>query len=265
MRIVIAGMAKSGTTALFFRIKNSLSGRIVCCFEPKKYDNVRNPQVDHVLLKVLVEKFINPKSLKEFDKKIFITRDIRDQLVSDLLYSTYHFLYDKPIGHIKECFELLKKKESSPSSVPILTLFEHLLGMSADAVIKRVHFLFRASTGFLKNSHDFFMFRYEDLAADNIAPLASYLGFQLSTNDNVDPEFKRVQRTKGSGSWKSWFTPEDILFLRESANEYLEFFDYENEAWEPYHGQGIPPEHCSLYVQNVINERRAEKGYDLFP
>lgn len=38
MKIVIFGLAKSGTTALFYKIKNSLPPDTVCLFEPRSFD-----------------------------------------------------------------------------------------------------------------------------------------------------------------------------------------------------------------------------------
>jgi len=37
MKLVIFGLSKSGTTALFYRLKDSLRGGTVCLFEPQAF------------------------------------------------------------------------------------------------------------------------------------------------------------------------------------------------------------------------------------
>jgi hypothetical protein len=91
MKIVIAGLGKSGTTALFSKLKQAMPPETYCLFEPLRYEA---PAVDptHVLTKVLIphEKMVDFDSFSEFDRKIMIVRDPRDILVSRVLYDIYN-------------------------------------------------------------------------------------------------------------------------------------------------------------------------------
>ena len=40
-RIIVVGTGKSGTTALYFRIKNSLSKKHIGIFEPERFEDIQ--------------------------------------------------------------------------------------------------------------------------------------------------------------------------------------------------------------------------------
>jgi hypothetical protein len=94
LKILIIGQPKTGTSALFFKIKNSFPGESKCLFEPQPeeiaaIDVISHPQEIPVLAKVLL---LNDgrqwhEYIRRFEKTIFLTRDPRDRLVSALLYS----------------------------------------------------------------------------------------------------------------------------------------------------------------------------------
>ena len=96
MKIVIAGLPKSGTTALFYKIKNSLPRNAKGLFEPFKY--IPNPEDEKfdLVAKILFW----PNRLEAdydswgcFDKKIMIIRDPRDRYISEFLYIVRHSKY----------------------------------------------------------------------------------------------------------------------------------------------------------------------------
>jgi hypothetical protein len=57
-----------------------------------------------------------------------------------------------------------------------------------------------------------FLFRYEDYVDSNFSRINDYLGLNLERVENV-PQ-KRVVRSKSYGSWKDWFTQEDVRHYR---------------------------------------------------
>ena len=99
MKIVIYWLAKSGTMALFYKLKNSLPPDLICLFEPRSFapsvlkqrgfrallGRRREPDV---LAKVLPFRPAAPAdvdSFSAFDKQILLVRDPRDRLISRLL------------------------------------------------------------------------------------------------------------------------------------------------------------------------------------
>lgn len=87
MKILIAGQAKSGTTALFYALKQTLPRKYTCLFEPRGYAAANRDEC--VLAKVLINPSVKVEDFETFNKKILIVRDPRDNLVSRLLYAIY--------------------------------------------------------------------------------------------------------------------------------------------------------------------------------
>jgi hypothetical protein len=91
MKIVVAGLGKTGTTALFCKLKQAMPPDTLCLFEPRGYRAPSN-HVAHILAKDLFgyDKTINVASFQSFDKRILMVRDPRDTLVSRVLYDIYN-------------------------------------------------------------------------------------------------------------------------------------------------------------------------------
>ncbi len=86
MKLVIAGLGKSSTTALFYKLLEIFENPPLTLFEPGEY--LAEPGNRHVLAKVLIDPpgKVNFTSFAGFDRKIHIVRDPRDNLISRLLY-----------------------------------------------------------------------------------------------------------------------------------------------------------------------------------
>jgi len=266
IKIVVTGWPKSGTTALFYLIKTSMPPSTVTYFEPQSYDPQKEPRESPILVKYLLPDKpgdpLNPDTAFEhFDKKIFIARDRRDQFISGLLYrAAYQHFFDKSEDMIKEFVCMLEKKESDPSSMSVISLYEFAFRGSGGSPAARIKGGGRCSIDFCKNHKDYFAFKYEDLVDGQLEKLENHLGFSLAVDINVDPTVQRVVRTRQYGNWRNWFTVEDVHFFRPLVKEYFEYFGYDQNDWEISFSPKIPPEHCSLYVKRVLDEKRSEVG-----
>lgn len=73
-RILVVGNGKSGTTALYFRIKKSLQGNVSESFEPGRFDDIGKHAVQdsHMIVKTLLplEADFLERINFYFDKKI---------------------------------------------------------------------------------------------------------------------------------------------------------------------------------------------------
>lgn len=267
VRVLIAGSGKSGTTGLFFRIKNSLPAETMSSFEPMGIEPFAGglakgvPLIAKVLLP-LDERFFN--QLKQsFNKKILIVRDPRDVVVSALLYTTAHdFVWKRPPSEIAACIELLREKEADPNGIPALRLFRALWDDFDHDSFSRYAAAVLDSVVAVAEGKDFFVLKYEDFIQGKLSPLGHYLGLQLVPCDDIDEGFQRVIRTKGSGSWKHWFLDEDIEYFRPLLTPFMERFGYPLN-WTPQQHRVIKPEHGSGYLLRVLNERRL--AHDLEP
>jgi len=88
MRVCVAGMGKSGTTALVYAIRAAMPADTVLLFEPRTFVPVTAP---NVAAKVLLHtKHPMPYPFyRQFERLVLIVRDPRDVLVSRLLYRAY--------------------------------------------------------------------------------------------------------------------------------------------------------------------------------
>ncbi len=258
-KIVIAGAGKSGTTALYFKVKNSMPRLCRGTIEVKKYQPRIFDNFIGVVAKIFCnfdEKYID--TYNGFDKKILLVRDPRDIAISTLLYGGgYHWIHDKSNKIILEWINLIIKKEKQPNSVSVRELGKYLVN---DKGVNMFLYLLRGmisnTVDFREKYKDYFIVKYEDLITGEISHLEDFLGFKLVKENEVDSKFSRVVRSKSSGSWRNWFTEEDIVFFKPLLMKYLQKYDYNTTDWEINPRPTILPENASRYVLRILNERR---------
>jgi hypothetical protein len=131
-KILIAGLPKSGTTALFYKIKHSLASDVVCLFEPDKFAPERPISVHRtVLAKVVITPWLDIDSFCGFEKKILIVRDPRDTLVSMLLYVIRDTGIPFDARKSRAFVQVLRRKERDSSSVTVLEIAQLLQELSS--------------------------------------------------------------------------------------------------------------------------------------
>lgn len=263
-RILVVGNGKSGTTALYFRIKKSLQGNISESFEPGCFDDIEKHAVPdrHMIVKILLPlkaDFLE-RSNNFFNKKILIIRDPRDIIISTLLYTgAYEICWKRTPEQIHECMDILRRKEADPSSISAIELLKHLRDENDYKGV--AEFIAHHVSAAVRLAHDpsFFIFKYEDLIADKLSSLEEYLKFSLTSDTSVDRGYSRVVRSKTSGSWKDWFLEEDMVFFRPLFEKYIEEFDYDPD-WTSNVERRILPRDSSEYFERIVNERRTLEG-----
>ncbi len=279
MRVVIYGLARSGTTALFYKIKNALPRDAVCLFETRAFDPraaksrplarlLRGGREPDVLAKILPFRpsgAADAASFNGFDKQILLVRDPRDRLISRTLYVAYHSTFCHRDAALAAFLELLKEKEADPRAVSlreVLKTFARLNGdefsfddWAADYARHSV----RAPLDFHDCRPGLFVCKYEEMVGGRLRALEAYLGLKLGDDAALPAEHRRVARTKSSGNWRDWLTPEDVEFLRPLLGPYLERY-YGEAGWELNARPDIPAEFGSGYVLRIVNERRAAEG-----
>lgn len=258
MKIVIVGLGKSGTTALFYRIKNSKNFETL--FEPNSLKKIQALEgCEDVLVKNLILNHLDfslQEAFDAYDKKIHIVRDPRDNLISRLLYkASFVSLYNRAPEEIKEFFKLLEQKAFAKSRVSVKRLFDYL-DTDFDTMFAR----FDDILAF--DDQNFFILHYEDFVDDSIRELEEYLGFALVKEFEVGKEFSRVTRSKASGSWRLWFTPEDVEFFKPKLEPFMRAFHYDMQDWTLHSNSTIPKEHAQEYFLRVLNEKREQEGLE---
>jgi hypothetical protein len=278
VKIVIYGLSRSGTSALFYKVRNSLPPGTISLFEPASYGLrdqlkerlralLRGRLMPDVLAKVLP---CDPTPVRigdfdDFDRQVLIVRDPRDRLVSDLLYRSYHASFGCADEDAMHLLKLLRRKEAEPLSVPLLRLIEAVEArQSGAASLPRWISAYREQTVTLPLAfHDrrpgLSIFRYEQMVDGQFGTLEGLLGLALGGSATVPPSLQRVVRTKGYGNWRHWFTPCDLEVLRPVIQPFLDRY-YPAADWDLAPSPQLDPAFGSDYVKRLIDEQRTSSG-----
>ena len=262
MRVVIFGLGKTGTTALFFKLKQAMAADTLCLFEPRTFAPPSG-QTGEILAKVLIgyNRNVDPSGFLGFDRTLFLTRDPRDTLISRVLYD----IYNEPAicadeAKVDAFVNLLRRKEEDPAGTPLRDIIELFDRMALRAVLPRATRDAGVALDFQRQHRHLFNYRYEDLVRADYRPIEPYLGFTVNGETATVPaDFARVVRTKQAGNWQHWLTAADVDVFRPWFSPYLDYNGYSDDwtlASEPH----IPREHCSGYVMRLVNERRGTSG-----
>jgi hypothetical protein len=266
--MVVFGQYRTGTTALFYRIKNSLSGEVRTLFEVVDYAEEPDDARRDVLAKVILRTPETPdprgatryERFMGFDKQLYLVRDPRDWLVSGLLFAIQQEprVYNDAAA-LGRIVALLSQKERDPRSISLLKILDAILlspsRNSLDSVtawMRRQHEWLAAFEDGLRGHY---RITYEDLVDGKLRGLEAYLGFALTGSDDVTAEHDHVPRTKRYGNWRDWFLEEDVAHFRRVFEAYLHRHGYPEE-WRLNTAPVIRPEHCTQYVARVVEKRR---------
>jgi hypothetical protein len=282
VKILLFGIAKSGTTALFYKIKNSLPPDTICLLEPRSFDaatvdaaKAMRPRLARwfgrrepgVLAKIIpFQKWVpvDFSSFSSFEKQVMIVRDPRDRLISYLLFSrVWRSSLCQLEGELSTFLELLRRKEATPRSVTVRHIIAALdqLKVSGDSAgpAGYQHTFISEPLDFHAEHGGVFLYRYEDMIDGKFAALEDYLGLKLGEPVIAEPALNRVARTRGYGGWRDWFTPEDVDFFRPVMQPFLDRY-YPDADWELNAQPSIRPEHASAFVERTVNGKRAAEG-----
>lgn len=249
-RILITGIGKSGSTALFYSILKALPENTVQLFEP---ETSKKALPDEIMPPALVKSFIPfSENFSSFEKKILLVRDPRDNLISLLLYKPYNIIgkffpgeKEKAISLVRAFIEQVEKKEKGLEGIPVKQLAE-MLDISPEKRMALVREYF--------DKHpDCHVFRYEDYIDGKMENLENFLGLDLENGAGIPSNFERVARSKKYGNWRNWFTPEDVEFYRPMMKSYMDRFGYADE-WELASQPEMDPEIGSRYTVKILKE-----------
>ncbi len=271
-KVIVLGLAKSGTTGLWSVLVKSYPRRYLQFFEgqylPSRYNKYfgqtnseQNPR--DVVSKQIIGPDFNFTDLASFDKIIWMVRDPRDRLISYLLYRHYDYRYDSD-EFVREQLDLLRLKERDPDALAMIDLEARLL-LPRPTLESAFFWNDHQKSNFLRTlieEERAFIFKYEDFVNQEYSGLENFLGIKMSGNAKVPMQFQRVIRSKTHGFWNHWFTQKDVSNYIGLFRPFLEQYGYKDE-WALAEEKKIDPEHCSRYVRTIINERRQLDGLHL--
>lgn len=250
MRILVAGQAKTGTSALWTAIRDTVPAGYRCEFEPRNYQG----QHDKIVLKLLVG-VCNFSAVLDFDKRILIVRDPRDTLVSRLMYAAYdaRHVHRRPES-ARAWLDIVARKQADPRSISVREMFETLERLARGPYIN----VLLANYGMVSDwcADGWHVVRYERFVAGDWRGLEDYLGFRLRWNGRVWGYADRVTRRKQPGAWRHWFTEDDVRYWQPLFARYMERWDY-GDDWKLAKRPKIARAHSTDYVRRLLRERGA--------
>jgi hypothetical protein len=270
MKILIVGLPRSGTSALYFKIKEALPENAWCLYEPPRFDPSDRRAAADVLAKILISQSadFDYASFANFDKRILIVRDPRDHLVSRLLYracSDPKFRQDD--ANVARFIDTIRDKEANPRSISILGLLDRYNSLNGEVrasprtgskAVPRSWAIgsYSMALDFHRRHEGLLTYKYEDLVAGNLLAIERYLGIGLPGGEAaVTAEYDHVVRTKGANDWVNWFTEEDVAFFRPHFAAYMRTYGYPDD-WTLAAEPRIRPEHGSQFVRRSVALRR---------
>jgi len=261
MKILVAGLSKTGTTALYSLISNALPDQYHRLFEPRSFINIDS---NNVLCKVLLGPRLDIPSFDSFEKRITIVRDMRDRVISVLLYQQFHASYLKDLHSVKRVQDVLVQKETDPHSVSLLSILDVIGEVSNDPSLpqrffERIEIAIRNFDTYFNLYNKSLIFPYENLIKHNFESIKHYLDLDLPEKIVMPDTYKRVVRTKSDGNWRNWFTQMDIDFMQSWISPWLTRNGYDGKDWELNEKPIINPNHCSLYFARLVKEANNRK------
>ena len=256
---LVLGMAKTGTTALFYGIKKKLPESSFFLFEPNTPQQWRSLASRHsvTLTKSLLSSYLAADiDSGFFGKKVALVRDPRDQLLSRLLYWAAQL--SKRRENLREpVLAAIVQKEIDPYGTPFIELMNRIAAMDSvheffpeDPTEEFCHRLRNAVDTFPALSRSFLL-KYEHMIDGNIQKLRKYLDLNIDLAMEVPHELKRVERSKGYGEWERWFLPSDLGILMPLFKDYMDAFGY-MEGQPAELGSPINPLTSSEFIRKSL-------------
>lgn len=257
MKVVIAGSAKTGTTALFHIILAAMPPGTRELFEPPPYAPAGET---HALAKVIIRPDTQEviASFAGFDKHVHIVRDPRDTVISRVLYSIYHRpdIWGDP-ARAESFVALLRRKERDPRAVSIQQIVQHRDNLPEPSTDSGL-FQFGTGLAFFREHPEYFRVSYEAMVAGELGPLSKYLGLALHGGKMTDSiALRRVARSRGAGNWRSWFTAADVAALRPIIQPVLTAYGCDDD-WTLDPEPRIEPAASSQYIDGLIMQARRD-------
>jgi hypothetical protein len=275
MKVLILGLAKSGTTALAYKIHKALGPDAELNFEPGKTTGAEDLSLHEKITgssqSLVTKNLIFPTTetrwddifanSERYDRAIWIVRDPRDIIISNFFYHWFQ-------GHktteekFRTALQRTRRKEADPGGTPFIDLVAGTMTENREQLgaWQRSWYgiLADAAPGIRRHMH---VLRYEDFVDAHFDALNSYLGLDLWGATEVPDEHQRVVRTRAYDNWRRWFTDEDVAFFKPILSQFLHTMGYDKDDWGLTQVENLPAEEGSRYMEKLYNSRpRARPG-----
>lgn len=258
-RVLIVGQSKTGTTGLFYTLRQALPAPLDEYFEtPPERIDLAAPAL---LAKQLFAPAAAPATdfLARFDRVFALQRDPRDRLISQFLFRSTRLDYLQDQAQADAFLALLRRKEADPAGLDLLEMIA--IGVAAgrpEFVDAGTHQALAYAAWLEANVRLLHRLRYEDMVAGRLDSVAAALGRPVLRLAAPEAPFRHVLRSGSSGGWRRWLTPRDVARLRPLLSPALAALGYAAEDWD-LDAVPLDPAEGSGYASDLIASRRGRR------
>lgn len=273
MKVLVYGVPKSGTTILAYRVLSALPAPKELIFEPRERrrdleqeENIVTKEIwresygragpgwwDRILGRSTPDPNAVLSDYADYEKKIWITRDPRDVVISQFFYQWFGGDRPSRTKFVRALAEVVRK-EKSPAAVPFHELIRRFDEGKRNVMRDSPEYLSRVGDFVQSLDDSWFIMRYEAMVDRKFDDLADYLGIALTGEPNLPIPHRRVVRSRRYGSWRDWFTESDVSFWKPRYESYMRSIGYDPEDWRLNNPDHLSPEDGSEYMRRIFVE-----------
>jgi hypothetical protein len=262
---LVAGTSRAGATVVATVIQRSVAGahlladpRRVLLFE--QLSRVAVPSIvkiryeDWMERPFLLDGVVRGESGFSPEKIVAVVRDPRDGLIGALMCRAGQCVLDGASARqVDEWLSVVREKEADPQRHSVASLMNELDRIfGIDDTVDAFFAIFASYTDWIaQRENRVHVLRYEDFMAENIGPLADYLGIELSRDRTMEPRLQQLRRTSAPGGWRAAMLPDDVAFLRERYGVPLARHGYDD--WDLRPGK-LDPAEGSDYIRKITQD-----------
>jgi hypothetical protein len=218
---------------------------------------------DVALVKMLLPKMLRREAslpLEQFDKRIFIYRDPRDNVVSRLLFMLPQLINAFDQQALGTILELLRRKESDPYSVSVTEIIKTVASVAKrDDLLEDIRARAILPARIMqRKSHGYFMMPYDDLVECRLGNLGDYLGVPIDGEFATTQKHAYVVRRKTSRDWCNWFLDDDVHYFAKDVADAFRVMGFD-PAERPGAERHIPARVCSEYVLSLFTRMQEKR------
>ena len=263
MNVLVLGLARTGTTVVSGAIARTVGAKRYVS-EPKslqELDTAALARSGGVMVKLLFEHwhrqpnlrrgFVHNETELQFDRRVFLLRDPRDELISRMHFLIKPLIDSQAIDSkvVSRWLEVFRRKEAAPAEMPVFRMMhelESLLGglQLGDLGTGRGYYQF-----VFRTKADRHLLKYEDFIAGTTTELEHYIGKGPLVR-TFGSKYEHRLRTGTFDNWKSYFTPEDVEHYRSRFGSMLDRIGYHDWALAPC--AKLDPATGSNYIEMLI-------------
>lgn len=260
--VLVTGPAHSGVPHLYSALKAALP-RGLTVFgprQPQQFEFIScQPHLCKLVATIGHRAEIQPTDLGMFDHVVVLRRDPRDRVLSAVLSDICGAAVAGGDTAVEALLAILRAKERSPASVSLGDIVDAVLSTmrrtepEADLAVSLREDAYQLEVA--ADSRETVV-RYEDLVGRGLEDLEARLAVRLPERWETPRHLSILDREPAPGSWRRWFTPEDVDRYRPLLTDQLVLGGY-GDDWDVENPRQIDAAEASEMMQVTVHRARA--------